>query len=85
MTKIKVNISGSLVDADSMEYTPIGEPWSSYRLTDGTIIKIKLVISDVFKLQTVDSLTGLPQYLIRSSNVVSVDPPDISLSKREVQ
>jgi hypothetical protein len=42
------------------------------------------VISDVFKLPMQDPLTGIPQYVIRSSNVMSVEPADIE-SKREIQ
>jgi hypothetical protein len=67
-----------------MSYKPLNEPWSSYQLDDGSIIKLKLVISDVFKLPMQDPLTGIPQYVIRSSNVMSVEPADIE-SKREIQ
>jgi hypothetical protein len=85
MKKIKMNLGGQTVEAESMNYKSIDEPWSSIRLDDGSIIKLKLVISDVFKLPTPDQLTGLPQYIVRSSNVMSVEPPDAPTSKREVQ
>ncbi len=68
-----------------MSYKPIDEPWSLYRLEDGSTIRIKLVVSDVFKLPMTDPLTGLPQYVIKSGNVMSVEPIDTPLSKREVQ
>jgi hypothetical protein len=83
MKTVKLNLGGQTVEAESLGYKPINEPWSSYQLDDGSIIKIKLVISDVFKLPTSDPL-GLPQYMIRSSNVMSVEPLE-SLSKRDVQ
>jgi hypothetical protein len=84
MKTVKMNLGGQSVEAESLTYKPLNEPWSSYQLDDGSIIKLKLVISDVFKLPTSDPLTGLPQYIIRSSNVMSVEPPE-SLSKRDVQ
>lgn len=68
-----------------MTYKPLDEPWSSYRLEDGSVVKVKIVVSDVFKLPIPDPVTGLPQYLVRSSNVMSVEPPEPQPSKREVQ
>ena len=82
MKKVKINIGDVTIEADSMNYRSIDEPWSLYRLEDGSTIRVKLVISDVFKLPTSDPITGLPQYMIKSSNVMSVEPPDM---KREIQ
>jgi hypothetical protein len=58
MKTIKINIGDLTVEAESMNYKPMDEPWSLYRLDDGSTIKIKLVVSDVFKLPTPDPLTG---------------------------
>lgn len=85
MKTIKLNIGDATIEAESMSYKPIDEPWSLYRLEDGSTIRIKLVVSDVFKLPMTDPLTGLPQYVIKSGNVMSVEPIDTPLSKREVQ
>ena len=82
--KLKMNIGGQVVEAEKIECKPIEEPWSIYRLEDGTIVKLKLVVSDVFKLPHPDPLTGLPQLMVRSSNVISVEPPEPPLSKKEV-
>ena len=83
--KIRINIGNQSAEAESMEFTPIDEQWSRYRLEDGTIVKIKIVASEVFKLPQPDPITGLPQLIVRSSNVMSVEPPDRPLSKKEVQ
>jgi hypothetical protein len=85
MKSVKMNIGGVTVEAESMDYKSLEEPWSSYRLSDGSTIKVKLVVSDVFRLPDPDPLTGLPQYLVRSSNVMSVEPPDTTQAKRELQ
>jgi hypothetical protein len=85
MKTVKINLGGQTVEAESMTYRPLNEPWSSYQLDDGSIIKLRLVLSDVFKLPSPDPLTGLPQYIIRSSNVMSVEPPEVVTSKREIQ
>jgi len=48
--KIKMNLGGNAIEAEKMEFKPIEENWSLYRLEDGTVVKIKLIVSDVFKL-----------------------------------
>ncbi len=85
MKKVKMKIGGNPVEAESLTFKPIDEPWSTYKLDDGSVIKLKLVVSDVFKLPTPDPVTGLPQFLVRSSNVMSVEPPEVPIAKREVQ
>jgi hypothetical protein len=85
MKTVKLNLGGKTIEAESLSYRPLNEPWSSYQLDDGSIIKLKIVISDVFKLPTPDQLTGLPQYIVRSSNVMSVEPQESVASKRKVQ
>ena len=85
MKKLRMNISGETVEAESMTVKSIEEPWSIYKLDDGNVIKLKVVVSDVFKLPTPDTVTGLPQYLVRSSNIMSVEPPEGPIAGREVQ
>jgi hypothetical protein len=72
--KIKMNLGGQTVEADKVDFKAIEEAWSFYRLDDGTIVKLKVVVSDVFKLPTPDPLTGLPQLIVKSSNIMSVEP-----------
>lgn len=72
---MKINVGGRAVEAERMQFQATEEPWAQYRLEDGSTVKLKLVVSDVFKLTEADSVTGLPQYVVRSSNVMSVEPP----------
>jgi len=85
MKKERINLGGRPVEAERMEVKATEEHWSTYRLEDGNIIKLKLVVSDVWKLPTPDPVTGLPTFIVKSSNIMSVEPPEPSLSKREVQ
>jgi hypothetical protein len=82
--KVRMNIGGQVVEAEKVDYKPIEEPWSLYRLEDGTTVKLKLVVSEVFRLPHPDPVTGLPQLMVRSSNIISVEPPQIPLPKKEV-
>jgi hypothetical protein len=74
MAKVKLNLGGQHIEGQTMGFTAVEEPWSFYRLEDGTTIKMKLVVSDVIKLPDPDPVTGLPQFIVRSSNVLSVEP-----------
>lgn len=85
MRKVKMNLGGNTVEAEIMTFKPIDEPWSLYKLDDGTTLKVKIVLSDVFKLAQPDPVTGLPQVMIRASQVVSVDAPESPSSKKELQ
>ena len=78
-----MNLGGQSVEAEMMVFKAIEEPWSLYKLDDGTTLKVKIVLSDVYKIPIPDPLTGLPQFIIRASNVLSVDVAD-QPSKKEI-
>ena len=79
---VKLNFGGKIVDAEKMDFSTLSDAWSSIRLEDGTVVKIKVVPSEVYRLPGVDSLTGAPQFLVKSSNVLSVEPPSNPSSKK---
>ncbi len=85
MKKVKLNVGGQTVEAEVMSFVPEEEPWSVYRCEDGTKFKMKLVVSEVFKLPEKDPITGFPQLMVRSSNIISVEPSNMPLSKKEIQ
>lgn len=84
MKKVTMNLGGRSVEAEKVEFNTVEEPWSLYKLEDGTVVKVKPVVSDVFRLPGNDPVTGLPQILVRSANIISVEPPETPPSKREV-
>jgi len=75
MAKVKVNVNGVEIEVDQVSFAAVDEPWSSYKLDDGTTVKIKLVVSDILKMPGKDPVTGLDQFMIRSTNVATVEPP----------
>ena len=81
MRKMKLNLGGKAVEAEKMDFKPIDENWSLYRLEDGTVLKLRLIVSEIFKLPGADPLTGMPQFLAKSSNVMAVEPPTSSITK----
>ena len=85
MKKVKMNVGGQSVEVEKMSFDAIKEAWCLYRLEDGTTFKMKPVVMDVFRLPTLDPVTGYPQLMIQTANVVSVEPSDTPSSKEEVQ
>ena len=72
---MKIKLDGQWVDGQRVDYTPVDEPWSKYRLTDGTIVRIKLVVADIVRVP-VDKPDGEPSYVVKSSNILAIDTPD---------
>lgn len=56
-----------------MEFEPVKEDWNIYRLKDGTLVKIKVVATEIFRLSEIDELTGRPNYLVRSTNAIAIE------------
>jgi hypothetical protein len=63
-----------LAQADTIDWTQENESWNSYRLSDGTLLKIKLALKDVKSLKKYMA-DGTPIYfttydiLIRTTEV----------------
>jgi hypothetical protein len=64
--------SGEEVDFDVEQ-----EFWNSYKLKDGTTLKVKLVLLRVIRAKDSYDPAGFPVYMIMSTNVVrAVDVPE---------
>ncbi len=76
MAKKTVNMGGRQVEGESIQFKTIEEPWCAYECADGTKIRIKVVVSEIVRLDGAFSLEGDPVYTIKSSNVVATEVPD---------
>lgn len=77
----KINFQGREVEAAEVDFQTRREDWNEYQLLDGTIIKIKLVVSGVFRIEGLYDDDGNPVYQIKSTNLPVVRSPDV-LKKR---
>ena len=64
------------VDATDVDFQTRKEDWNEYLLMDGTTIKMKLVVSEVFRVADKFDNEGNPAYVVRSKNVLVVRSPD---------
>jgi hypothetical protein len=65
-----------LLKLDKLEvsYTPYQEDWNVYRLPDGNRLKIKLVVSSVFRIKGRYDEMGYPMYVVNSTNAITPVP-----------
>ena len=72
-----------VAEAEDLDFTDEHEHWNTYKLIDGTTLKVKLVLQGVKRLQKCDP-TGFPIYLIKSANIVrAVDVPQELKAKQK--
>lgn len=57
-------------------YTTDGEPWTVYKLADGTEVKVKTLLLAVNRREGEFQPDGNPVYDLNFQNIVGVDAPD---------
>ena len=69
---------GALEGSVDLDFKEVEENWNTYSLSDGTTLKVKLVLRGVKRLKNFEP-DGSPIYVINTINVVrSVDiPPEL--------
>ena len=73
MSKLPIEAFAGSIDLD---FTEEEEHWNSYRLSDGAMLKVKLVLRGVKRLKRYEP-DGTPIYVINSLNVVrAVNVPE---------
>jgi hypothetical protein len=66
----------ALTGSVELDFTEVEEHWNVYQLSDGTKLKVKLIVRGVKRLNQFEP-DGTPVYLINSMNVVrAIDIPD---------
>ena len=80
MSKLPLETFAGSVDLD---FTEVEEHWNSYTLSDGTTLKVKLVLRGVKRLKRYEP-DGSPIYVINSLNVVrALNVPDELKAKQK--
>ncbi len=73
--KIPLGDGGS-ADATEMSFQTSAEHWNEYLLNDGSVVKLKTVVTDVLEMDGKFDAEGNPIYVIKSTQVVSVSPSE---------
>lgn len=68
---MKVQYQGKQVDGEAVDFLARKEDFNEYQLTDGNILRIKMVVTRIIRLNEEKTPDGNPIYLIQSQNVVA--------------
>lgn len=75
--KTRLNVPGlGEVDVTAVGYRSGGENWNEYLADDGTVIRLKPVVTSIFRVDGQYDAEGNPVYVVKSTNVMSVSPPE---------
>lgn len=74
--KVSINFGGRQVQATPIEVNQSSERWNEYLLEDGTVLKMKLVLKKVLRIDGEFDAEGNPIYIMQSTNVSSISSPD---------
>jgi hypothetical protein len=67
---------GEEVEAEVVGFRPTGEHWNEYLLDDGTVFRIKLVLTEVARVKDRYDANGNPVYAATHTQVTAVDAPE---------
>lgn len=72
----KVPYQGKQVEGIEVPIKSSGELWNEYLLEDGTVIRVKVIMTDVVKVENEFDAEGTPVYVIKSTMISSVSAPE---------
>jgi hypothetical protein len=75
-TRTILGPDGQEHEAEPIGFRTSGEHFNEYLLDDGTVLRIKLVLTEVVKVKDMYDRYGNPAYLMRYQEVTAVDVPD---------
>ncbi|EAY57587.1 MAG: protein of unknown function [Leptospirillum rubarum] len=74
--KVKLNLFGREVMGIPVKVTFSKENWADYTLDDGTTIKLRPIVSDVYRVENEYDMEGNPLYVVKSANMMAVTSPE---------
>ncbi len=67
---------GTFIDATVVPFRGDVEHWNEYLLDDGTVIRLKPVVTEIARIDGQYDAEGNPAYVINSTNVTYVSAPE---------
>jgi hypothetical protein len=73
--KVTINFGGRQVEATPIDVNQSSEKWNDYLLEDGTVLKMKLILKKVLRVDNEHDAEGNPVYVMQSTNVSAITAP----------
>ena len=67
---------GRELEATVMPFQVGGENWNEYVVDDGSIVKLKPVVTEIMRVDGMFDQNGDPVYIVQATNVLAVSAPD---------
>ena len=67
---MKIQVAGKELDATPIPFTGSGEMAHSLLLDDGTVLRVKVVITEVLRLEGQTDALGRPAYILQSATLI---------------
>jgi hypothetical protein len=67
---------GQLHDAVELGFRVSGEHWNEYLTDDGTVLRLKPVVTQILRLEGLYDHNGDPVYSVNATNVLAVSAPE---------
>lgn len=63
-------------EGELVEVTDSKEPWTEYHLADGSLLRFKAIVSEVWRITGEFDAEGNPVYTLKTQQVMNVIAPD---------
>ena len=70
-----INFGRRTVEATEVGFKSIKEEWNEYQADDGTVLRLKVVVSEVIRLDEYDQ-DSKPIYVVKSGNILASSVPE---------
>jgi hypothetical protein len=75
MVKVVSPVSQREVEGTQVDFESVAEPWASYKLSDGSTLKVRTILTAVLRLEGEYDAAGNPIYTVSSQTIVQVNAP----------
>jgi len=72
MVKVQSPISGRLVEAVQVDFEAVAEPSTTYTLSDGSVLKIRVTVKNAMRLEGEFDNGGNPVYVVTTDATMRV-------------
>ena len=72
----KISYKGRDVDGIDVDFKVSREDWNHYQLADGTELRMRLIVSEVYMVSGEYDQEGNPVYVVKSTTMVVAKSPD---------
>lgn len=83
--RTRIKLGDQEVDGWDVPIEESTERWTELKLEDGAVLRIKVIVGSVIRVDTRKDSDGNPLYIVKSGNALTLVSGPSKLSERKVQ